>query len=176
MGVAVPVIVAVGSAVSSGTAVSVTVVVPVRALLALLVGTSSSWLVAVGALVEVGTLVSAIGVGVPVMTAVEGTATAKAPVGLRSTLTRSGSNAMPVGGGGISKAHGSSIETATVIASVSNRADQLSVQMLKVRPLVAEAAAQIATLLGTSIEAVAASTTANAARLFGLPVPAAAGG
>jgi hypothetical protein len=38
----------------------------------------------VGALVDVGTLVSAIGVGVPVITAVDGTLTANAPVGLRS--------------------------------------------------------------------------------------------
>ena len=84
MGVVVPVIVAVGSLVSFGTAVSVMVVVPVSSLLELLVGTSRSWLVEVGALVDVGTLVSAIGVGVPVITAVDGTLTANAPVGLRS--------------------------------------------------------------------------------------------
>jgi hypothetical protein len=84
MGVVVLVIVAVGSAVSSGTAVSVMVVVLVSSPLARLVGTKSSWLVDIGELVEVGTLVSAIGVGVPVMTSVDGTRTAKAPVGLKS--------------------------------------------------------------------------------------------
>jgi hypothetical protein len=92
----VVVIVIVGSTVALGSAVPVTaeVAVLLEAPVARLVGTSSSWAVEVGVPVEVGVsvavgmLVAAIGVGVLVITAVDGSVMPSSPAGRMSSSSK----------------------------------------------------------------------------------------